>query len=159
VIIKDNKPDSTDAEDEAEATSNDVDAIRARRDESPSSTLPNQDPASELSKPIDLSASERWYDVEAGCYINEELPPGLELDVQEGLTTSTPAQDHAPSPHHGNDRNTRRTLEEPTPRSLPELLDEDSSGESDDNVSELERDLLLAFEEQEKSSSVSPLSS
>jgi hypothetical protein len=48
---------------------------------------------------------------------------------------------------------------EPTPRSLPELLDEDSGGGNDNNISELERDLLLAFEEKEKSSSVSPLGS
>jgi hypothetical protein len=41
--------------------------------------------------------------------------------------------------------------------SLLGLLDKDSSGGSDNNVSELERDLLLAFEEQESSSLVSPL--
>jgi hypothetical protein len=79
--------------------------------------------------------------------------------VQEGLTTSTPARDHPPSPYYDNDRNTRRTLEEPTPRSLPEPLEEDSGRGSDDNVSELEKDLLPAFEEQEKSASVSPPSS
>jgi hypothetical protein len=42
------------------------------------------------------------------------------------------------------------------PRSLLEPLDKDSSGGSDDNVSELEKDLLLAFEEQEKPSTASP---
>jgi hypothetical protein len=132
MIIEDNEPDSTDAEDEAEAASDDVDVdtIRVQRDASLSSTLPNQDPAPELSKPIDPSASERWYDVEAGCYIDEELPPGLEPEVQEGLTTSTPAQDHPPSPYRDNDRNTQRTLEEQTPRSLLEPLDEDSGGGS-----------------------------
>jgi hypothetical protein len=36
MIIEDNEPDSTDAEDEAEATSDDVDAIRAQRDATPS---------------------------------------------------------------------------------------------------------------------------
>jgi hypothetical protein len=89
----------------------------------------------------------------------EELPPGLELEVQEGLTTSTPARGRPPSPHHDSDRNTRRTLEEPTPCSLLEPLNEDSGGGSDDNVSELEKGLLLAFKEQEKPSSVSPPSS
>ena len=155
MIIEDNELDSTDAEDGAKPTSNDVGAIRAQRDPSLRSTLPNQEPASELSEPIDLSASERWYDVEAGSYIDKELPLGLEPEVQEGLTTSTPARDYLPSPYYDSDRNTQRTVEEPTPRSLPEPLEEDSSGESDDNVSELEKDLLLAFEEQEKSS-VSP---
>jgi hypothetical protein len=45
--------------DEAEAASDDVDAIRARRDTSPSSTLSNQDPAFELGKPIDPFAPKR----------------------------------------------------------------------------------------------------
>jgi hypothetical protein len=38
------------------------------------------------------------------------------------------------------------------PHTLPKPLDEDSGGGSEENVSELERDMLLAFEEQEKSS-------
>jgi len=59
--------------------------------------------------------------------------------------------------HHDNDGNTRRTLEEPTPCSLLELLDKNNGGGIDDNVSELEKDLLLAFEEQEKSSLSSKL--
>jgi hypothetical protein len=159
VIIEDNKPDSIDAEDEAKAAFNNVDAIRARRDTSPSSTLPNQDPAFELDKPIDLSASERWYNVEAGCYIDKELPLSLEPEVQEGLTTSTSAQDHPPSLHYNNDRNTQHTLEEPAPHSLPKLLDKDSGGGSYENVFDLERDMLLAFEEQEKSSSATAPSS
>jgi len=93
VIIKDNGLDDIDAEDEAkaEAASDDVDTIRARRDASPSSTLLNQDPAFELSKPIDPSAPERWYNVKASCCIDEELPPGLEPEVQEDLPTYTPA--------------------------------------------------------------------
>jgi hypothetical protein len=91
VIIEDNEPDSIDTKDAAKAASDDVDAIRAERDASPSITLPNQDPTSKLSKPIDWFAPERWYDVEASCYIDEELPLGLEPKVQEGLTTSTPS--------------------------------------------------------------------
>src|ERR1700729_2442351 len=112
-----------DAEDAAEAASDEVNAVKARRDASLSNTLPNQDPAFELGKPIDPSGPERWYDVEAGCYIDEELPPGLGPMVQEGVTTSTPTQDHHPSLYHDNSRNTQCTLEEPAPRSLPELLD------------------------------------
>ena len=54
--------------------------------------------AFELSKPIDLSDHEAWYDVEAGCYIDEELSPGLEPE-QEGLAASTPIHDHGHSRH------------------------------------------------------------
>ena len=45
------------------------------------------------------------------------------------------------------------------PHSLPKPLDEDGGGESEENVSELEMDMLLAFEEQEKSSSATAPSS
>ena len=43
------------------------------------STLVNAsaDFAFELSKPIDPSNHEAWYDVDAGCYVDEELPLGL----------------------------------------------------------------------------------
>jgi hypothetical protein len=34
--------------------------------------------AFELSKPIDPSNHEAWYNVKASCYIDEELPLGLE---------------------------------------------------------------------------------
>ena len=83
------------------------------------------DSAFELSKPIDPSDHEPWYDVEAGCYVDEELPPGLEPE-QEGLAASTPAHDHGHSRYHSprpshdqinqydNDRNTQRTSEEPS---------------------------------------------
>jgi hypothetical protein len=59
VIIKDNKPDSTDAKDKAKAASNNVNAIRAERDTSQSITPLNQNLASKLSKLIDQSALER----------------------------------------------------------------------------------------------------
>jgi hypothetical protein len=92
------------------------------------------------------------------------LPPGLEPE-QEGLAASTPVHDHGhsryhcPGPSHDrigqynddddDDRNTQRTSEEPTPYSLPKPLDEDGGGGGEENLSELERDMLLAFEEQE----------
>lgn len=50
-------------------------------------------------------------------------------------------------------------MEEPAPYSLPELLDEDGGGHSGENVSDFERDMLLAFEELEKSSSATAPSS
>ena len=56
------------------------------------------DSAFGLSKPIDPSDHEAWYDVEAGCYVDEELPllPPLE---QEGLA-STLAQGQPHSCYH-----------------------------------------------------------
>jgi len=119
----------------------------------------------ELCKPIIPSSPERWYDVEAGCYVHEEPLLCLEPKGQEGSAASTSVHDHGHSLHHSprpphhqigqhdNDKNTQSTSEEPAPYSLPKPLD---SGE---NVSDLERDMLLAFEEQEKSSSATALSS
>jgi hypothetical protein len=98
MIIEENEPDSIDAKDKAEAASDNVDAIRAQRDVSLSSTLLNQDPAFK-SKP-DTSAPERWYNVEAGCYIDEELPLGLGPEEQQGSAVSTPAHSHHHSSHH-----------------------------------------------------------
>jgi hypothetical protein len=138
--------------------------------DTPSSVDAGADSAFELSKPIDPSDHEAWYDVEAGCYVEEELPPGLEPE-QEGLAASTPVHDHGHSRYHSprplhdwigqydDDGNTQRTSEEPAPHSLPKPLDEDGGGGSEENVSELERDMLLAFEEQEKSSSATAPSS
>jgi hypothetical protein len=128
------------------------------------------DSAFGLSKSIDLSDYKAWYDVEASCYVDEELPPGLEPE-QEGLAASTLVHDHGHSRYHSprpshdrigqhdNDGNTQRTSKELTPYSLPKPLDEEGGGGSEENVSELERDMLLAFEEQEKSSSATAPSS
>jgi hypothetical protein len=62
VILNDDEPDTPNPE--AAAFSASVDA--------------SADFAFELSKPINPSDHEAWYDVEAGCYVDEELPPGLE---------------------------------------------------------------------------------
>jgi hypothetical protein len=134
-MIEDDESGSTNAKVKDEATSDDVDTSRTQRDTSPSSTLPSQDHTSELSRPIDLSGLEQWYDVETGCYINMELPPGLEQED----STSTPAQG---CPH-------------PLSHSQPELSDENNEGWSDDNVAELEKELQPALEEQENSSMTS----
>jgi hypothetical protein len=87
------------------------------------------DSAFGLSKPIDRSDHEAWYDVEAGCYVDEELPPGLEPE-QEGLAASTPVHDHGHSRYHSprpshdrigqydGDGITQRTSEEPRPHTL-----------------------------------------
>ena len=129
VVIDDDEPDSTDDEDEdvdededeaeAEATRSSVNPSSVEQDANPYSALLTQDTDSELCEPIIPSSPRRWYDVEAGCYVDEE----------------------------------------PAPHSLPKPLDEDGGGDSVENVSDLERDMLLAFEEQEKSSSATALSS
>jgi hypothetical protein len=138
--------------------------------DTPASVDASADSTSKLSKPIDPSDHEAWYDVKAGCYVEEELPLGLEPE-KEGLAASTPVHDHGHSRYHSprplhdwisqynDDGNTQRTSEESAPHSLPKPLDEDGGGESGENVSELERDMLLAFEEQEKSSSATAPSS
>jgi hypothetical protein len=149
VILEDDEPNTPDLE--AAAVSALVDAVA--------------DSAFRLSKPIDPSDHEAWYDVEASCYVDKELPPGLEPE-QEGLAASTPIHNHSHSRFHSlrpsHDRigqyddggNAQRTLEEPAPHSLPKLLDKDGGVGNEENVSELERDMLLAFEEQEELSAI-----
>jgi hypothetical protein len=44
-----------------------------------------------------------------------------------------------------------RTPKEPSPHSISQLLDKGGEGWSDENISDPEKDMLLAFEEQEKS--------
>lgn len=78
MVLEDDELDSTEAEDEAEAASGDVDVSSVKRDA------------------IEPSGPERWYDVEAGCYIDDEVPPSPGLGEQDGLTF-TPAQDRAHS--------------------------------------------------------------
>jgi hypothetical protein len=177
VVIDDDEPDSTDDEDEdededeAEVTRGSADPSSAEQDANPYSALLTQDTDPKLCKPIIPSSPERWYDVEAGCYVDEEPLLGLKPKGQEGSAASTPAHDrghslhHSPRPphhqigQHDNDKNTQSTSEEPAPHSLPKPLDEDGGGDSGENVSDLERDMLLTFEEQEKSSSATALSS
>lgn len=89
---------------------------------------------------------------------------------QEDLA-STPAQDQPRSYHHfpgpsqdqidpcDNDGTTRSASEEPAAYSPPAPLGEEGGEGRDENVCELEKDMLLAFEEQEKSSAATSLSS
>ena len=98
--------------------------------------------AFELSKPIDPSGHEAWYDVEDDRFVDEDLCPFPPLE-QEGLA-STLAQGqphsryHSPGPSHDwinqhyDDGNTQRTSEEPRPLTLPKPLDEGGGGESEE---------------------------
>ena len=125
-------------------------------------------PAFELSEPADPSGREAWWDIEDGCFVDEDLHPLPPLE-QEGLA-STPAQ---AQPHsrrrspkssqdqtspHGDDGTTRSASEEPARQPLPTLLEKDGEGGSGGNASGLERDMQLAFEAQEELSAASPSS-
>jgi hypothetical protein len=116
-----------------------------------------------LSKSTDLSGHELWYDVENQRFVDEDLCPFPFLE-QEGLaSTPTPTQDQSLSCHysarlsqdqinqHGSDRTMPSASEEPTPYTLLASLSKNSEGEcKEDNFSQLDKGLLLAFEEQDK---------
>ncbi|KAH6700701.1 hypothetical protein BKA61DRAFT_208150 [Leptodontidium sp. MPI-SDFR-AT-0119] len=125
-------------------------------------------PALELSQHADPSNHTPWWDVEEGCFVYEDLHPLPSLD-HEGLA-STPAQDQPPSRRHslgvsqdqtkphGHNRTTRSASEESAAQSLIITLDEDGGAESEENVSDHERDMQLAFEQQEELLATSPSS-
>jgi hypothetical protein len=145
VIVEDDEPDTPDPEIATVFALVGVDA----------------DYAFEQSTPIGPSNPEQWYDIESGCYVDQELPLGLESEGQEDLAASSPAHDHGHSSNHqigqqDNDRKTQRTSEELAPHSLFKSLDEDGGGWSEENISELGKHMLLAFEEQEESSATAP---
>jgi hypothetical protein len=122
------------------------------------------DSAFELSKPIDPSGHEAWYDVEDDRFVGEDLRPFPPLEQEDLASTEAQGQPHSrchssgPS-HDGINQHDDRTSEEPGPHTLPQPLDEVGGGESEENVSEFERDMLLAFEEHVKSSSATAPSS
>ena len=103
VIDDDDESDSTDDEDEdedkAEATRGGVDPSSTEQDANPYSALLTQDTDPELCKLIIPFSPERWYNVEAGCYVDEEPLLGLEPKGQKGSAASTPAHDHGYSLH------------------------------------------------------------
>ncbi|KAH6702756.1 hypothetical protein BKA61DRAFT_680954 [Leptodontidium sp. MPI-SDFR-AT-0119] len=154
VILEEDEGDSPDHTADSETTSTSV------------NTSPV--PAVELSQGAVPSNREPWWDVEEGCFVYEDLHP-LPLLDHKGLA-STPAQDQPPSHRHslgvsqdqikphGDNRTTRSASEESAAQSLIITLDEDGGRESEENVSDLERDMQLAFEEQEELLATSPSS-
>ena len=111
------------------------------------------DSTTELDNPTNPPNQGAWYDIENGCYVREDcvLPLG-----EDGLAP-TVAQDNQPSPwlskdsiNTHTDGNTQRTSEVGT---LPLSSNEDGEHECGENASELERDMLLAFKEQDDLSS------
>ena len=146
MILEDDERDTPDPTTDSEATSTSVNAGPAT--------------AFELSQRADPCNREAWWDVEEGCFVYEDLYPLPPLD-HEGLA-STPAQDQPHSRRHslgvsqdqtkpyGDNRTTRSASEESAAESLHTTLDEDDRGESEENVSDLDRDMQLAFEGEEE---------
>jgi hypothetical protein len=122
------------------------------------------DSAFELSKPIDPSGHEAWYDVEDDRFVDKDLRLFPPLEQEDLASTEAQGQPHSryhssrPS-HDQINQHDDRASEEPGPHTLPQPLDEVGGGESEENVSELERDMLQAFEEHLKSSSATAPSS
>ncbi|CZR65262.1 uncharacterized protein PAC_15162 [Phialocephala subalpina] len=80
VVIEDEEPDTAEAEAGAEVT--DFDTGCADQDARVCDILPTQDATSELSKPIGPSGP--WYDVEAGCYVDEAEETSSGIYQSEG---------------------------------------------------------------------------
>jgi hypothetical protein len=72
VILEDDGPSCPIADFRATTTSADVGSSSADGDAGLRRTFPTCDPASELSKVTDPSDPERWYDLEADCFVDEE---------------------------------------------------------------------------------------
>jgi len=154
VILEEDESDSPDHTTDSEATSTSINAGPV--------------PALERSQRADPSNREPWWDVEEGCFVYEDPHPLPPLD-HEGLA-SKPAQDQPPSRRHslgvsqdqtkphGDNRTTRSASEESAVQSLIVTLDQDGGGESEENASDLERNMQLAFEEQEELLATSPSS-
>jgi hypothetical protein len=119
------------------------------------------EPSIDLSKPT--GAQEAWYDIEYGCHVLEDCPlPPLEKDD----LAPTVAQDNHPllgSPQratsHHIDGNAQCISEEPGADTLPQPRREDGEYDCGNSVSELEKDMLLAFKEQDDLSRANTLNS
>ena len=112
-----------------------------------------------------LIRRESWWDVEEGGFVYD-LHPLPSLDHAD--SAFTPAQDRPPSRRHslgvsqdqtkphGDSRTTRSASEESDAEII--TLDQDGAGVSEEYVPDLERDMQLAFEEQEELLATSPSS-
>jgi len=117
----------------------------------------------ELKKPTDALSPEAQLDIESGPYVLEDCPlPALEED---GVTSVTVAQDRhlLPGPledmiHRHNTGDAQSVSEAPGADTLPELLNEGGGQKCANNMSELEKDMELAFQEQGELSMAAPMS-
>jgi hypothetical protein len=99
-----------------------------------------------LTSPVNQGA---WYDVEDDCYVFEDPLP-LENDGLAPAVTqdnhSSPGLSQAASSQH---EDARCTPQEPGPHGLPQPKRKDGDHEREENVSNLEKDILDVFREQE----------
>jgi hypothetical protein len=115
------------------------------------------EPTVEPNKPTSPVNQEAWYDIEYGCYVLEDCPlPPLEKDdlapaVTEDNHPSLGLSQDMSSPH--SDGNTQCTSQETGADGLPQPRRKDSEHDSEESASELEKDMLEAFKEQEDLSS------
>jgi hypothetical protein len=116
----------------------------------------------ELKKPTSHVNQEAWYDIEYGCYVLKDCPLPLEND---GLAPVL-AEDNHPllellqdATTQYSDGNTQCPSEEPGADTLPQPRCEDSEHDCGESVSELEKDMLQTFKEQENLSSANMPSS
>ena len=110
-----------------------------------------------------------WWDIEDRCLVNDDLEP-IPLLEQDGLASTPTLAQGQPHPHqyppgssrdqikqHGDDGTTEGVLDKPTLYSQLTPLDRNNGGGGNENVSEFDTDMLLAFKEQERSlSAVTP---
>jgi hypothetical protein len=114
------------------------------------------EPTVEPNKPSSPVNQKAWYDIEYGCYILEDPLPPLERDdlapaVAQDNHPSLGLSQDASNPY--SDGNAQCTSQEPGADALHQPRRKDSEHDSGESVSELEKDLLKAFKEQDDLSS------
>jgi hypothetical protein len=123
----------------------------------PASTDAGIEPTTEPNKPTSLVNQEAWYDIEDGCYVFEDPLPlekdGLAAVTQDNHSSLGLSQD-ASSQH--SDGNAQFTSQEPGGDGFPQPRRKDGEHDCGESVSELEKDMMRAFKEQEDLSSANP---
>lgn len=163
MIIEDDESDSTDTEIRAETiTSTDIESGSPEQDTALYRIGSAQDPTSELSISVHPSAPNIWYDVEDGRYVDEnELLPGLELG-EPSCPPAPPAREDLLSLHHHprlfagkisqheSDRITRPSSTEPAAHTVSEPVDQDGGGWNKVAIAELEKEVDLVNQDQDR---------
>ena len=115
------------------------------------------DSTTELNNLTDLPNQDAWYDIEYGRHVVEDRPS---LPLEQDELTRMAAQGVCPSPellrdmtNQCKDGNTQYTSEELGLDMLYQQSDNDGEPEGGKSVSELEKDIVLAFKEQDELSS------
>jgi hypothetical protein len=113
-----------------------------------------------LNEPTGPPNQEAWFDSEYGRYVLEHRPllalgeDGLDRVAQDQHLSTEPLD---PTNQH-NVEDTQHTLKEPGTDTLPHLFEEGGGQKCGENMSELERGMLLPFQDQEDLSAAAPSS-